>query len=194
MWKEISIALKVSCFTLLLTGLFYPFVITGFANLLFHKKAQGSLVFNEDMKVIGSELIGQNFKNPLYFFPRPSAAGQGYNGMASGGSNLGPTSQELIKKVSERIEIIKKDNPMTIPLDLVTTSGSGLDPHISKEAAYWQAPKIALHRNVSLKRIIAIIDYLTESPQFKIFGSERINVLKLNRALDQYLGLKASFL
>ena len=149
MRKEISTALKVSCFTLLLTGFFYPFLITRFANLLFHKQAQGSLVFNEDMKVIGSELIGQNFKSPLYFFPRPSAAGQGYDGMASGTSNLGPTSQKLVNTVSERIEVIKKDNPMVIPLDLVTISGSGLDPHISKAAAYWQAPKIALNRNVS---------------------------------------------
>lgn len=182
------IALKVSFFTLLLTGLLYPFAISGLSYVLFHKKSRGSLIFDEDMKIVGSELIGQNFKNSTYFFPRPSAAGQGYDGMASGGSNLGPTSQALIKKVNEQIDKIKKNNPKPIPIELVTTSGSGLDPHISPQAAYWQSPKIAMHRNVSLRRVISIIDDLTDSPQLRFLGSECINVLKLNMALDQYLG------
>lgn len=186
MLKNLFIALKVSFFTILLTGVVYPFVVTGVSYVLFHKQASGSLIINEQQKAIGSELIGQNFKNPAYFFPRPSAAG--YDGLASKGSNLGPTSKELLKKIHEKIEEIKGYNSEPIPIDLVTSSGSGLDPHISPQAAYWQAPRIALQRDLSLGRIYSIIDDLIENPQFIMFGNPRINVLKLNLALDQYFG------
>ncbi len=147
----------------------------------------GSLVFNDQNILIGSDLIGQNFKTSGYFFSRPSAAGKGYDAIASSGSNLGPTSKELLTQIRSRVDELKKDNSEPIPLDLVTSSGSGLDPHITPEAAIWQAPRIALQRGVSLERIISIIEEFKEPPQFYIFGNERISVLKLNLALDQYL-------
>lgn len=186
--KNFLIALRVSVLTLLLTGAFYPLAITGISHLFFHHKANGSLIFNEQTANIGSELIGQNFKNSAYFFSRPSSAGKGYDGSASGGSNLGPTSKNLLTRIYERVKDLQKLNSGPIPIDLVTTSGSGLDPHITPQAAYWQAPKIALARDVSLKRIFALIDNLTEPSQFYFLGSSRINVLKLNLALDQFFG------
>ncbi len=186
--KEIMIGLRVSLFTLFLTGLVYPFMVTEISTLLFYKKGRGSLIFDEQNKIIGSELIGQDFKNPAYFFLRPSAAGKGYDGMSSGGSNLAPTSKKLLKRIQETIEKIKKDNFESIPIDLVTASGSGLDPHISPQAAYWQAPRIALKRDVSLKRVIALIDDFVEAPQFYFLGEKRVNVLKLNLVLDQFFG------
>jgi K+-transporting ATPase ATPase C chain len=187
MIKHFSIALRVALFSLLLTGLMYPFLVTGLSYFLFPKRAHGSLIFNEDGKCRGSKLIGQNFESPRYFFPRPSAAGKGYDGMASSGSNLGPTSKELVKQITERFKTLEKSNSDPIPIDLITTSGSGLDPHISLEAAIWQAPRVALERNESLQRILSIIDELTESPQFYLFGNKRVNVLKLNLTLDQFL-------
>lgn len=166
----------------------YPFLVTEFSALLFYKRANGSLILNDQNKIIGSELIGQSFKNPSYFFPRPSAAGKGYDGMASQGSNLAQTSRALLKRIEAKIEEIKKNNSEFIPIDLVTASGSGLDPHISPQAAYWQAPRIAMHREVSLKRIVSIIEDLTEPPQFNLLGEARVNVLKLNLVLDQFFG------
>lgn len=145
-------------------------------------------MLDEKNKVIGSELIGQNFKNPAYFFPRPSDAGAGYDGMHSGGSNLAPTSKKFVENVRERTKKLREQNTKPIPIDLVTSSGSGLDPHISIQGAYWQAPKIALEREISLKRVISIIDSFARSPQFYIFGNPRINVLRLNQALDQFFG------
>ncbi len=194
MKKEIIIALKVSLLTLLLTGLLYPFLVTEFSKLLFHRRANGSLIFNEQNKIIGSELIGQNFKKHAYFFPRPSAAGKGYDGMASGGSNFAPTSKDLLKRIHGKIEEIQKNNSELIPIDLVTASGSGLDPHISPQAAYWQAPRIAAKRAISLNRIVALIDELTEPPQFNLLGEARVNVLKLNLVLDQFFGTPADTL
>lgn len=188
MLKDLWIALKVSVFTLLLTGIGYPFVVTGFSYLFFHKQATGSLVMDEQKKCIGSELIGQSFTNPAYFFSRPSAAGKGYDGTASGGSNLGPTSQALLQRIHEKIEDVSHDNSEVIPIDFVTASGSGLDPHISPATAYWQASRIAAQRNISLSKIMAIIDAYVEPPQFGLFGSARVNVLKLNIALDQHFG------
>jgi K+-transporting ATPase ATPase C chain len=188
MSKDLMIALKVALFTILITGLIYPFFIMGVSYVFFHKKATGSLVLDESSNIIGSELIGQNFQNPAYFFSRPSEAGQGYDGTRSGGSNLAPTSRKLVEKIHERIEIIKKLNTAPIPFDLVTSSASGLDPHISLQAAYWQAPNIALKRGVSLKRIISIIDDQVERPQFYILGNLRLNVLALNLTLDQFFG------
>jgi len=188
MTKEIILALKISFLTLLLTGIAYPFVVAGFSHLVFHRQANGSLISDEQNKMIGSELIGQNFKSPAYFFSRPSAAGKGYDGSASGGSNLAPTSKELRERIQEKIKEIKQDNIEPIPIDFITASGSGLDPHISPQAAYWQAPRIALHRDVALRRIFSIIDDLIEPPQFYFLGEPRINVLKLNLILDQYFG------
>lgn len=188
MLKDLITALKMSFFTLLLTGVIYPLLIMGFSYVFFYKKATGSLVYNEQKKIIGSELIGQKFQHPAYFFPRPSEAGKGYDGAHSKGSNLAPTSIKLVEKIHERATILGKMNTAPIPIDLITSSASGLDPHISPQAAYWQAPYIALQRDVSLKRIMSIIDEQTKNSQFYILGNPYINVLKLNLALDQFFG------
>lgn len=178
MKKEFLIALSVSLITLFFTGVVYPFLITQIAGSLFSYKASGSLIKDEKNRVIGSELLRQDFKNPVYFFPRPSAEE----------SNLAPTSKLLITRIQKRITEIKKINMNPIPIDLLTSSASGLDPHISVEAALWQAPQIALHRNVDLKHIVALIERLKEGPQFYILGESRLNVLKLNLALDASFG------
>jgi len=187
MKDEIRIASYVSIFTLLLTGGVYPLLVTGLAHLFFYNSARGSLVFNEKKEVIGSELIGQSFKNPAYFFSRPSFAGKGYDGLKSGGSNDSPTSNQFITRVYKKMEELGPYNSSFPPLDLVTSSGSGLDPHISPEAAYWQAPRVALHRNVPLEKIVSIIDDHIEKPQFYILGFRRVNVLKLNLSLNKLL-------
>jgi K+-transporting ATPase ATPase C chain len=178
MKKELLIAFSVSLITLFFTGVVYPFLITEIAGSLFPYKASGSLIKDGQSRVIGSELLRQDFKNPAYFFPRPSAEE----------SNLAPTSKLLVTRIQERITEIKKINTNPIPIDLVTSSASGLDPHISVEATLWQAPQIALHRNVDLKHITALIERLREDPQFYILGESRLNILKLNLALDASFG------
>lgn len=178
MKKELLIALSVSLITLFFTGVVYPFLIALVADSLFSYKASGSLIKNSQDQIIGSELLRQDFKNPAYFFPRPS----------KGEANLAPTSKLLVTRIQERISEIKKINTNPIPIDLVTSSASGLDPHISVEAALWQAPQIALRRNVDLKRIATLIERLKEGPQFYILGESRLNVLKLNLALDASFG------
>lgn len=188
MSKQLIITLKVSVFTLFLTGVLYPLCITGISYVLFPKRSAGSFILDENKKIIGSELIGQKFQNPAYFFSRPSEAGEGYDGLHSGASNLALSSQKLVEKIDQRIEKIKELNAAPIPLGLVTSSASGLDPHISLQAAYWQAPNIALKRGVSLKRIISIIDGQIIEPQFYILGDQRLNVLELNLTLDQFFG------
>ena len=178
MKKEFLIALSVSFITLFFTGIIYPLLITQIAGSLFPYKASGSLIKNGQGRIIGSEFLRQDFTNPAYFFPRPS----------SEKSNLAPTSKLLITRIQERIAEIKKINTNPIPIDLVTSSASGLDPHISIEAALWQAPQISLHRNVDLKHITALIERLREEPQFYILGESHLNVLKLNLALDASFG------
>jgi K+-transporting ATPase ATPase C chain len=188
MFNNFLIGLKVSLFTLLLTGIIYPYLVTGISYLFFHKQASGSLILDAQQKKIGSELIGQNFKNPAYFFSRPSVAGKGYDGMASGGTNDSPTSQKMLTRIQGQITALKAYNSEKIPIDLVTSSASGLDPHISPQAANWQAPRVALYRNVSLARVVSIIEDHIEHPQLVILGDKRVNVLRLNLALDQYFG------
>lgn len=167
-------------------GLVYPFVVWGVAQVLFPHQANGSLVKNEKGEVIGSELIGQKFMSPGYFHGRPSAAGNGYDAVSSGGSNLGPTNQKLIDRVNSDVAALAEENPgVAIPADLVTTSGSGLDPHISPAAAEFQIPRVARYRRMGdadLKRIIAVN---TEGRTFSILGEPRVNVLKLNLELDR---------
>jgi K+-transporting ATPase ATPase C chain len=158
MLKNILIAFKVCVFTILLTGILYPYLITGFSHIFFYKKARGSLIIDDQKKIMGSELIGQSFKNPAYFSPRPSAAGKGYDGMASGGMNDGPTSQKWLSRIQAHLDLLEAHNSEPIPIDLITYSASGLDPHITPQAAYWQAPTVAFHRNVSIKRVVSIID------------------------------------
>jgi K+-transporting ATPase ATPase C chain len=162
----------------LLTGIIYPLAMTGVAQLLFPGQANGSRIIERD-KLVGSDLIVQKFESPRYFWPRPSAAD--YATVASGASNKGPTSADLKKSIDERRERFAKD----APVDLLTASGSGLDPHISPEAARSQIPRVAAARNAPTDKITALVDQMTEAPQFGFLGEPRVNVLRLNRALDQ---------
>jgi K+-transporting ATPase ATPase C chain len=172
-------------FTVVL-GIAYPLAMTGAAQLLFPDKANGSLIRQGD-RIVGSELIGQNFTKPEYFHPRPSAAGNGYDATNSGGTNLGPTNPKLAERVKAAIDQFRKENPDyngPIPADIVTTSASGLDPHISPDAANAQAARVAKARNLPMDRVQQLIAQATERPTFGILGEPRVNVLKLNLALD----------
>lgn len=173
----------------LLTGIAYPFAVTGLAQLFFKDKADGSMI-TQNGSIIGSELIGQNFAKPEYFHPRPSAAGEkGYDASASSGSNLGPTNAKLQEKVKAEIDKVMKENPgitvEQIPIDMVTASASGLDPHISPAAASLQVARVAEARGVKKERVKELVQRYTEGRQFGIFGEPRVNVLLLNLALDR---------
>jgi K+-transporting ATPase ATPase C chain len=169
-----------------LLGIVYPLVVTGHAQVIFPGKAQGSLI-EKDGHVIGSRLIGQPFAGPGYFHSRPSAAGSGYDGAASGGTNLGPTSKKLIEgQVGGRAVALREMNPNTeIPVDLVTSSASGLDPHITPAAAEFQVPRIARERRMSEDEVRQLVQQNTEGRQLGFLGEPRVNVLELNLALDQ---------
>jgi len=194
MIQVILVALRATVFTLVLTGILYPLAMTGIAQVVFPSKANGSLV-EQGGKVVGSELIGQNFANPGYFQPRPSAAGQnGYDPTASGGSNLGPTSNKLKDRIGGDLERLRKDNPdapAEVPDELVTASASGLDPHLSPGAAAWQIPRIAAWRHIAPDRIKPILDGAIEGRDLGVLGEPRVNVLLLNVALDQHFGQPA---
>jgi K+-transporting ATPase ATPase C chain len=189
--KTFVIALRATLVTLVLTGILYPLGMTALAQVLFPTAANGSLAKDESGKVVGSRLIGQNFANPAYFQPRPSAAGNGYDPLASGGSNFGPTSAKLRDRVTADIARLHKDNPEAvgeIPTELVTASGSGLDPHIGPDAARWQVPRVAHARGVSAARITASLDEATSGRDFGFLGEPTVNVLELNLALDRQFG------
>lgn len=192
MFSALLPALRASLVTLALTGLLYPLAVTGVAQLLFPHEANGSLVSDERGQVVGSALIAQGFAQPGYFQPRPSAAGaKGYDATASSGSNLGPTSQKLQQRAladAERLRQQNPDAPGPVPAELVTTSGSGLDPHLSPEAARWQVPRVARARGVAPERIQAAVDAYTEGRTFGVLGEPRVNVLLLNLALDGQFG------
>jgi potassium-transporting ATPase KdpC subunit len=186
MWRQLLPGLRMTLVMTVLTGLIYPGVVTGLCQLLFPNQANGSLVY-KDGKVVGSTLIGQNFSRPEYFQPRPSAAGNGYDATASSGSNLGPTSQKLVDRVKASADKFHKDNPTfsgTIPADLLTASGSGLDPHLSPESANAQVDRIAQARGASPDDIRALVAQLTESRDLGFLGEPRVNVLRINQALD----------
>jgi len=192
MKSTLQISLRTAAVTLLLTGIVYPFLVTGLAQILFPFQAGGSLVTDGTGTVIGSKLIAQGFTDPGYFQPRPSAAGEkGYDGTLSGGSNLGPTSKKLRDRVIEDLERLREQNPEApgrVPIELVTASGSGLDPHLSPAAARWQTARIAHARHVEPQRIYDIIDAHIEEPQLGFLGEPRVNVLFLNLALDRTFG------
>jgi K+-transporting ATPase ATPase C chain len=186
---ELGPAVRATVVTLVLTGLLYPLVMTGIAQVLFHRRAEGSLATDGAGKVIGSELLAQQFSTPGYFHPRPSAAGEkGFDPLASGGSNLGPTSKKLQDGASAALEALRKENPEASgppPVELVTASGSGLDPHLSPGAALWQATRVARDRAVAVDRVRALVDEFTEGRDLGLLGEPRVNVLELNLALDR---------
>ena len=187
-------ALRTTVVTLVLTGILYPFVITGLAQILFPWRANGSLVTDERGQVVGSELIGQGFAHPAYFQGRPSVAGNGYDATASSGSNLGPTSKKLQDRVVQDLERLKEENPGTpglVPVELVTTSGSGLDPHLSPQAVLWQIPRVANARGIAPERVKAAVEAAIEGRDLWLLGEPRVNVLVLNLALDRQFGRPA---
>jgi K+-transporting ATPase ATPase C chain len=192
MFSMTLIACRVTLFTLLLTGLAYPLLVTGLAQLLFPHHANGSLVRDDQGRIVGSELVGQDFSLPAYFQPRPSAAGDaGYDPLASGGSNLGPTSRKLRERAIREVERLHQENPeaaRTIPVELVTASASGLDPHLSLAGALWQVLRVAKARGVSPERIEAIVGTNLQGRDLGFLGEPRVNVLLLNLALDRQFG------
>jgi len=200
MLRQIRPALVVLVALTLITGLVYPVAMTGIAQALFPRQAQGSLI-ERNGTVVGSELVGQQFTSDKYFHGRPSATTAAdpndatktvpapYNAANSGGSNLGPSNKALIDRVQGDIDKLRQENSsMLVPADLVTTSASGLDPHISPDAALFQVPRIAKARNVSEDRIRQLVDDRTEGRLFGLLGEPRVNVLLLNLALDQLAG------
>jgi K+-transporting ATPase ATPase C chain len=184
--KHLYPAVAMTVVLTVLLGIIYPFVVTGLAQVLFKDKAQGSLIVR-DGKPIGSRLIGQPFTGPGYFHSRPSAAGNGYDPTASGGTNLGPTSKKLIEEqISVRAKALRAENPNSpIPVDLVTSSASGLDPHITPAAAEFQVPRVARERKMSDDEVRRLVREHTEGRQFGVLGEPRVNVLELNLALDE---------
>jgi K+-transporting ATPase ATPase C chain len=185
-------AALVSTFVLALVccGL-YPLLVFGISQVLFHEKANGSLIIDSDGTVRGSKLIGQAFADPKYFHSRPSAAGNGYDAANSAGGNLGPTSQKLADTIRNRIAVYRKENGLNesdaVPADAVTASGSGLDPHISLQNAELQVPRVAQARGMTQEKVRELVRQNTDGPDLGIFGEPGVNVLKLNRALDQQI-------
>jgi K+-transporting ATPase ATPase C chain len=190
--NQFIISLRVAVVTLVLTGLVYPLAMTGLAKAMFPRQADGSLVSDDKGAVVGSELIGQSFSKPAYFQSRPSAAGdKGYDAAGSTGSNFGTTSKKLQDRVNADVTRLQKENPEArgpIPADLVTASGSGLDPHITPEAALWQVPRVARARNLQPERVKQAVESQIEGRDFGLLGEPRVNVLMLNLALDRQFG------
>jgi K+-transporting ATPase ATPase C chain len=188
MLSQLWPALRINIFLTILLGVAYPLAVTGVSQIVFPHQANGSLITKGD-RVIGSELIGQNFTKPEYFQPRPSAAGNdGYDPTASGGFNYGPTNQKLIDRVKASVDKFHKENPDyqgPIPADMLTGSGSGLDPDISPASAQAQAPRVAKARGISPDQLNQLVAQYTKSADLGLLGEPRVNVLKLNLALDQ---------
>ena len=192
MLQQLIPAFRITLVLTILTGLIYPAAITGLCQLMFPHQANGSLVKNANGQVIGSSLIGQNFSKPEYFHPRPSAAGKdGYDGMASGGSNLGPTNTDLTKRIADDIKKFRAENPDysgPIPADLLTTSSSGLDPEISPASAEAQVARVAKARGISTEMVRGLVAGHTAGRALGVLGEPRVNVLELNLELDEASG------
>jgi K+-transporting ATPase ATPase C chain len=188
MLSQLWPALRINIFLTILLGVGYPLAVTGISQLIFPHQANGSLI-TKGNAVIGSELIGQNFSKPEYFQPRPSAAGNdGYDPTASGGFNYGPTNQKLIDRVKASVDKFHKENPDyagPIPADMLTGSASGLDPDISPASARAQSARVVKARGISADQLNQVVAQFTKSPDFGLLGEPRVNVLKLNLALDQ---------
>lgn len=192
MWTHLRSAVVLVVVMTVLTGLAYPLAVTGLADLTFPWQAKGSLI-EKDGKVVGSTLIGQKFDNPAYFHGRPSAAGEGYDAANSGGSNLAPSSRKLVNDVTARVAAERKANPDEkgpVPADLVTASASGLDPHISPATASYQVKRVAAYRHVQVEEVRKLVTEHTEGRELGLLGEPRINVLKLNLALDERWPMK----
>jgi K+-transporting ATPase ATPase C chain len=191
MKKNLVISVRMTLATTILLGIVYPLVITGISQLLFPKKANGQFI-EANGKVVGSRIIGQAFRSPGYFHSRPSAAGNGYDATASNGSQWGPTNQNLVDRVKGDVAAAQAENPGTpIPIDLVTASGSGLDPEISPAAAAFQVPRVAKARGISEAQVREVVARHTENRQLGFLGEPRVNVLELNLDLDkQFPGTK----
>ena len=186
MLKHFGTALRMTIVSVILLGLIYPFAMTGIAQVLFPRQANGSLV-SVNGKVVGSWIIGQLWTKPQYFQGRPSAAGKGYDPTNTGATNYGATSKKLIASTRATIATLEKQNPDAAgppPIDLVTSSGSGIDPDISPEAAYWEAPRVAKARKLSVAAVDALIAQHVQGRQFGFLGEPHVNVLELNLALD----------
>jgi K+-transporting ATPase ATPase C chain len=184
MKKNLLTAVLMTIATTVLLGLIYPLVVTGIAQVLFRDKANGQLV-QRDGVVIGSRIIGQGFTAAAYFHPRPSAAGNGYDAANSGGSNLGPTNQKLIDRVKGDMATLQSENPNSpVPIDLVTTSASGFDPHITPAAAEFQVPRVARERGMTEEAVRKLVAKHTQRRQLGFLGEPRVNVLELNLDLD----------
>jgi K+-transporting ATPase ATPase C chain len=188
MWRQLLIGLRMTLMLTVLTGLVYPGLVTGICQMIFPNQANGSLIVKNG-HVVGSALIGQSFTRREYFQPRPSAAGvDGYDPTASGGSNFAPTSQKLADRVKSSIAQFRKDNPDftgPIPADLVTASGSGLDPQLSPASISAQAPRVAVSRGISINQVQQLASEFTEGRGLGFLGEPRVNVVRLNIALDE---------
>jgi K+-transporting ATPase ATPase C chain len=185
MKKNLLISISMTIATTILFGLIYPLIVTGLAQLIFPHKANGQLI-SKDGAVVGSSIIGQGFSSPGYFHSRPSAAGNGWDAANSGGSNLGPTNQKLLDRVKGDVATAQADNPGTpVPIDLVTTSASGFDPHITPASAEFQLPRVAKARGTTVDQLRPLVAKHTEGRQLGFLGEPRVNVLELNLDLDQ---------
>ncbi|MCL5037906.1 MAG: potassium-transporting ATPase subunit KdpC [Chloroflexi bacterium] len=185
--KDIKRAILVLLVFTILLGIVYPLAVTGAAMILFPKQAAGSLIYKDNGTAAGSWLIGQSFTDPKYFWPRPSATADfEYNPLASGGSNLGPTNLVMIENVRKRVKVLRDSGIKgSVPVDLVTTSSSGLDPHLTPQAAFAQVPRVAKSRNIPEEELKSLVMSQVEKRQFGFLGAERVNVLKLNFAMDE---------
>lgn len=185
MKKNLITAILMTVATTILLGIIYPLVVTGLAQLIFPKQANGQLI-QKDGKTVGSSIIAQGFSSPGYFHPRPSFAGNGYDPTNTNGSQLGPTNQKLIDRVKGDVSTAHAENPTApVPIDLVTGSASGLDPHITPETAEFQLPRVARERGATVEQLRALVQKHTEDRQFGFLGEPRVNVLELNLELDE---------